>query len=101
MQQRLQRFIGGCGSLDEDRLTAGAPVHAVQHQAVQVTVEIGSGTKALDQRDRAAVGLLGLQIGLIEQEARDGTVHDLQHRRHPLGLCSQQKLSPDSVSPVD
>ena len=58
MQQRLQRFIGGCGYLDEDRLTVGAPVHAVQHQAVKVNVEVGGRAKALDQRDRAAVGLL-------------------------------------------
>ena len=34
----------------------------------------------LDQRNRA-VGLLGLQIGLIKQKTRDGAVHDLQHRR--------------------
>jgi hypothetical protein len=55
------------------------PVHAVQHQAVKVNVEIGRRAKALDQRDRAAVGLVGLQPGLIEQEARDGAVHHLQH----------------------
>ena len=41
VQQRLQRFIGGCGYLDEDRLTVGAPVHAVEHQAVKVNVEVG------------------------------------------------------------
>ena len=90
VQQRLQRFIGGCGYLDEDRLTVGAPVHAVRHQAVQVDVEVGSGTKALDQRDRAAVGLFGPQPGLIEQEARDHAMHHLQHRRHQLGLRGQQ-----------
>ena len=94
MQQRLQRFIAGCGYFNEDRITVSAPVHAVEHQAVKVNVEVGGRPlhpqARLDQRDRAAVGLLGLQIGLIEQEMRDGTVHDLQHRRHQLGLCSQQ-----------
>ena len=45
---------------------------------MQVSVQIGSGTRhwqaRLDQRDRAAVGLLGLQPGLIEQDPRDGAV---------------------------
>ena len=72
------------------RLTLGAPIHAVQHQAVQVDVQVGGRAKPLDQRDRAAVGLLGLESGLIEQETRDGPVHGLQHRRHPLGLRGQQ-----------
>jgi len=31
VQQRLQRFIGRCGYFDEDWLTVGTPVHAVQH----------------------------------------------------------------------
>jgi hypothetical protein len=48
-------------------------VHAVQHQAVQVDVEVGGRAKALDQRDRAAVGLVGLETGLPEQVARDHT----------------------------
>ena len=86
MQQRLQRFIGGRGDLDENRLTVGAPVHAVQYQAVQVGVQVGGATKPLDQRDRAAAGVLGLQPGLIEQEARDCMAHDLQHRGHQLRL---------------
>ena len=93
VQQRLQRFIGGCAYLDEDRLTLGAPVHAIQHQAVQVDVEVGGRAKPLDQRDRAAVGLLGLESGLIEQEARDHAMRHLQHRRHrrhQLGLRGQQ-----------
>jgi len=48
----------------------------------------------LDQRDRAAVGLLGLlglQPGPIDQGTRDGAVYDLQHRRHQLGLRRQQQ----------
>jgi len=52
--------------LDEYRPAISAPVHAVQHQAVQVDVEkIGRRPKALDQRDRAAVGFVGLEAGLL------------------------------------
>ena len=57
MQHRLRRVIGRRGHFDEDRLTIAAPIDAVQHQAVQVDVQVGGRPKALDQRDRAAVGL--------------------------------------------
>ena len=43
--------------INEDRFSFGtAPVHAVQHQAVKVNIQVGGRAKALDQRDRAAVG---------------------------------------------
>jgi len=42
VQHRLQHLIGRRGHFDEDRFAFGAaPVHAVQHQAVQVNVQIG------------------------------------------------------------
>ena len=95
-KHRLQRFIGRRGHLDEDRLTVGAaPVHAVQHQAVQVDVQVGGRPEALDQRDGAAVGLVCLEASLPEQVARDHAVHDLQHRRHQLGLRGQQQAQRD------
>jgi hypothetical protein len=54
-----------------------------------------SRPEALDRRDRAAVGLLGRQPGLIEQAARDHAVHELQHRRHQLRLRGQQQSQRD------
>ena len=36
VQQRLQVLIGRCGCFNEDRIAVGAPVHAVQHQAVRL-----------------------------------------------------------------
>lgn len=56
LQALLHKIIGGCGRLDKERITVGVPVQAVQHQAVQVDVEVGSRSKALDQRNRASVG---------------------------------------------
>jgi len=92
VQHRLQHLIGRRGHFDEDRFAFGVvPIHAIQHQAVKVDVEIGGRAKALDQRDRAAVSLLGLQPGLIEQVARDHAVYDLQHGRYQLGLRGQQQ----------
>ena len=49
----------------------------------------------LDQRDRAAVGLIALETGLPEQVARDHTLHDLQHGRHQLRLSGQQQAQRD------
>ena len=90
---RLQRLVGRRGHFDEDRFAFGvALVHAVQHQAVKVNVEIGRRAKSLDQRDRAAVGIVSLQTRLPKQEARDDAVHHLQHQ---LGLCSQQQAKRD------
>jgi len=95
VQQRLKRVIAGRGHLDEDRLAVGVPVHAVEHQAVQVDVQIGRRPRhwqaRLDQPERAAVGLLGLQPGLIDQEVRDGAVHGLQHGRHQLARRGRQQ----------
>ena len=96
VQHRLQRFSGRRSNLDELRRSfSAAPVHAVQHLAAQVDVEVGCRAEALDQRDRAAVGLVRLQARLIEQEARDHAVQHLQHGRHQIGLRSQQQAQRD------
>lgn len=50
-------FIGWRRHFPEDRPSLAVPVHAVQHQAGQMDVQVGRRPKALDQRDRAAVGL--------------------------------------------
>ena len=99
VQHGLQRLVVRRGHFQKNGHTVGAaPVHAVQHQAVQVNVEIGRRAEALDQHDRAAVGLVCLDPSLPEQVARDDAVHHLQHRRHQrhqLGLCSQQQAQRD------
>jgi len=94
VQHRLQRLVGWRVYFDEDTFAFSvAPVHAVQHQAAKVNTQTGGRSlhpKAwLDQRDRAAVGLLGFEPGLIEQVAHDHAVHHMRHGRHPLGLCGQ------------
>jgi hypothetical protein len=89
----VQLVVGGGGRLDEGRHSvAGAPVHAVQHQAVQVDVELGSRAEALDQRHGPAVALARIQPGAVQQMARDHAQHHLQHRRDQLGLRGQQQV---------
>ena len=62
---------------------------------MQMNIEIGRRARSLDQRDRAAVSLKGLEAGLIQQVAHDHTVHHLQHRRHLHRLCGQQQAQRD------
>jgi hypothetical protein len=96
LQQRLQLVVGGRTRFDEHRQTIGvAPVHAVQHQAVQVDVEVGGGAEALDQRDGAAVACVGLQPRAVQQMACDHALHHLQHRRNEVGLRGQQHAQRD------
>ena len=91
MQHRLQRFVGWLGNFDELRRPVNAaPVHAVQNRAVKVNVQVGGRAKALNQSDRTAASLVGLEPGLTEQEPSDHAVHDQQHGRHQLWLCCEQ-----------
>ena len=62
VQNRLQRLVGRRKGFDEFRRAVSvALVHAVQHHAVQVDVQVGGRPKALDQREGAAVGFVGLK----------------------------------------
>ena len=40
----------------EDRYALAVPIDAVEHQAMQMNIQIGPGAEALDERDRAGVG---------------------------------------------
>ena len=96
LQQRVQSLVGGRIGLNEGRRTiCVAAVHPVQHQTVQVDVQVGSGSEALDQRDGAAVAFVGAQPGIVQQMARDYALHHLQHRCDQLGLRGQQHAQRD------
>ncbi len=98
-QLRLKHFFGRRGQLHEFRRpVSAAPVHAVQHQAVQVDVQVGGLPEALDQRDRAAVERVGrfdISAGLPSQMACDHGVRHLQPKRQQLGLRGQQQAQRD------
>ncbi|MBL0296725.1 MAG: hypothetical protein IPQ21_05900 [Betaproteobacteria bacterium] len=91
LQQRVPRLVAGRTDLDEAGQTVGvAPIHPVQHEAVQVDVEVGGRAEALDRRDGAAMAFIGLETGRLRQMTRDHALHHLQHRRDQLGLRGQQ-----------
>ena len=60
-----------------------------------MNVDVGRTTEALNQRDRTAVGVAGVEVGLTEQVACDDTVHHLQHLHHQLGQCGQKQAQRD------
>jgi hypothetical protein len=96
LKQRVQRVVGGRSRLDEGGRAVGtAAVRAVQHQAVQVDVEVGGGPEALDQSNGATVAFVSDEPGSGQQVPRDHALHHLQHRRDQLGLCGQQHAQRD------
>jgi hypothetical protein len=57
------QLVGGRIHLDEGwRAISAAPIHPVQHEAVQVNVEVGGRPEALNQRDGATVAFVGLEL---------------------------------------
>jgi hypothetical protein len=56
---------------------------------------VGRGPEALNQRDGAAVALVGAQACLLQQVAAENALHDLQHWRDQFGLCGQQQAQGD------
>jgi hypothetical protein len=42
---------------------------------VQVVVEVGGESEALDQRDGATLACIGLELGASQQKARDHALH--------------------------
>jgi hypothetical protein len=96
LQQRAQLVVGGRTRLDEGWCAIGAaPVHAVQHQAVQVDVQVGGRAKTLDQRHGTAVAFVGFELGSAQQVAHDYALHHLQHRGDQFGLRGQQHAQGD------
>ena len=80
----------GGARLLEDRLALSAPIHAIEHQTVQMDVQIGGRTKSLYQCDRTGVGCGAFQTCLLEQKTCDDAVDDAQHRREQFGVRGDQ-----------
>ena len=57
---------------------------------MEMNIEIGSGTKALDEGDGASLSLGMGQAGLVDHKGRQGAVNDLQHRREQVRLGGKQ-----------
>jgi len=56
VEQALEFIVGGRARLLEGGLALSAPIYPVEHQAVQVNVEIPRRAESLNERDAACVG---------------------------------------------
>ena len=64
----------------EQRRTRAAAIDSIEHQTVQMDVEIGRRTEALDERDRTAMSLAAFESRLFDQKCGDDAVNALQQR---------------------
>lgn len=69
----------GCRYGLEDQDSVSQAIDAIEHQAMEVNVEIGGGAKALDEGHRASVRLGAGQSGLVDHKGRKGAMDHLQH----------------------
>ncbi len=90
-QQRMQFVVGGRARFEEGgRAIGAAAVNAVQHQAMEMYLEVGGGPQTLDLCGCAAMASVNLETGAAQQLTRDDALYHLQHRRDQLGLRGQQ-----------
>ena len=69
-QNRSVYYGGGCTRFMEHRGAFAAAIHAVEHQAVEMNIQVGGGAKALDEGDGAGVGFAAFDSRLLEQHKR-------------------------------
>jgi len=70
-------------------------LHAIEHQTVQMDVQVGGRAESLDEGDRAGVGCGAFQGCLFEQKPRDCAVDGAQRRREQLGVRREQNSQRD------
>ena len=64
----------------EHRYALAATIDAVEHETMQMNIEIGGGAKALDEGDGTRVGFAAFESRLLDQKAGNHAVDDLQLR---------------------
>jgi len=95
----LQRGVGGCtGAVEDGWGGCGRPpvrgaygiydglgihlaIHPIEHQRMQVDVQVRGRAEALDERDGTGGGLIARLAGLLEEERGNRAMDDLQHRQ--------------------
>ena len=73
----LELLRRGCRDGLKDRDSVGQAIDAIEHQTMEVNIQIGRGAKALDEGHRAGVGLGADQSGVFDHKGRKGAVNDL------------------------
>ena len=75
-QQGLQLIAGGCTPFMKHRCALAAAIEAVEHQAVEMNIQVGGGAKALDEGDGAGVGFAAFEPCLDSSPVRRGWLRE-------------------------
>lgn len=70
-------------------------IDPIEHQAVQVNVQVGGGAKALDEGDGAGGGCATFDAHLLDQMRRNHPVDDLQYRCEQFGVDCEEAAQRD------
>ena len=65
-------------------------VDTIEHQRMQMNVQVRSRTEALDERDGAGGGLIAFLAGLLEEKRGNRAMDDLQYREETLGMDGKE-----------
>jgi len=52
----------------QDRLALAAAIHPIEHQAMQMNVQVSRRAEALDERERTAMSLAALTVPIAGSE---------------------------------
>jgi hypothetical protein len=69
----------------------GGAVDLIEHEAMQMNVEIGGRVETLNQCDGASCGFDAFESGLLDQKCGNDPVDDLQDGREQLRMRSEQQ----------
>ena len=76
----------GCTHGVEYRHALSGAIDPIEDEAVQMDVQIGGRSEALDQRDGAGGGFGALESRLLDQKCRNDPVDDLQDGREQVRM---------------
>ena len=71
------------------------PIHPIEHQRMQMNVQVRGRAEALDEGDGTGGGLIALLAGLLEQKRGNRPMDDLQYREETLGMDGKETAQGD------
>ena len=75
LQQHVRLVVGGRTHLDRGWRAIGIePVHVIQRQSVQTSIEVGRGSEARDQRKGTAVAFVPFSEGYASSSTKNHTI---------------------------
>ena len=83
---RRRDRVRGAGVVRSFRMA----IHPIDHQRMQINIQVGGGAETLDQGDGTGGGLRTRDAGLFEQKRGNHPMNDLQYRCEQFAMDSEQ-----------